>query len=121
MHVRSLHGVSVPLRASARRLMGKLRETEMSENMSVFVVLDEAMRGLNCVSVHRTQPDVTGSHAVRQVSVVGSQTDPKVVYLARTYDRSNDIYNFAGVYGNYDDARSASGQKGSPLPTSIEA
>lgn len=93
----------------------------MSENMSVFVVIDEAMRGLHCVSVHRAPPNVSGGHAVHEVSVAGSQIDPELVYIARTYDRSNDIHNFAGVYGNYDDARSASGPKGSPLPTKIEA
>jgi hypothetical protein len=93
----------------------------MSENMSVFVVIDEAMRGLHCVSVHRARPNVGGGHAVHKVSVLGPQTDPEVVYVARTYDRSNDIHNFAGVYGNYDEARSVSGAKGAPLPTKIEA
>jgi hypothetical protein len=93
----------------------------MSKNMRVFVVIDEAMRGVHCLSVHRTRPNLSGGHAVQEVSVVGSQIDPEVVYIARTYDSSNDIHNFSGVYGNYDEARSASGAKGSPLPTKIEA
>ncbi|KAA1003446.1 hypothetical protein FVF58_36995 [Paraburkholderia panacisoli] len=93
----------------------------MSENLRVFVVIDEAMHGLHCVSVHRKHPTVSGGHAVHAATVLGLQTDPDVVYIAQTYDRSNDIHNFAGVYGNYDEARSASGAKGSPRPTKIEA
>ncbi len=93
----------------------------MSENLSVFVVLEEVMHGLHCASVHRTRPTVSGGEAVHAVTVLGSQSDPDVVYIAQTYDRSNDIHNFAGLYGNYDEARSASGAKGSPRPTKIEA
>ncbi|WP_429484681.1 hypothetical protein [Paraburkholderia youngii] len=89
--------------------------------MSVFVVIAEAMCGVQFVSVHRVRPDVSGGDTVSEVSVVGQQIDPEVVYIAQTYDRSMDIHNFAGVYGNYDDARSASGQKGSTLQMKIEA
>jgi len=92
----------------------------MNGDASVFVVLEEAMHGLHCVSVHRTRPTVSSGKAVHEVTVLGSQSDPEVVYIAQTYDRSNDIHNFAGVYGNYDEARSASGEKGSPRPTQIE-
>jgi hypothetical protein len=97
------------------------REKEMSGDSSVFVVLEDVMHGLHCVSVHRTRPTVKSAKAVHKVTVLGSQNDPEVVYIAQTYDRSNDIYNFAGLYGNYDEARSASGAKGSPRPTKIEA
>lgn len=93
----------------------------MSENLKVFVVIAEAMRGLHFVSVHRARPIVSDSNAAHQVTVVGQQVDPDVVYIAQTYDRSMDIHNFAGVYGNYDDARSASGQKGSTLQVKIAA
>ncbi|CAN7781023.1 hypothetical protein LJR296_008004 [Cupriavidus necator] len=87
--------------------------------MKAFVVIAGAMRGVQFVSVHRTRPDVGGGDTVHEVSVVGQQIDPEVVYIAQTYDRSMDIHNFAGVYGNYDDARSASGPKGTPLQKKI--
>jgi len=93
----------------------------MSENHSLFVVIEEVMRGSHCVSVHRTRPTVGRGEAVHEVTPLGLQSDPEVVYIAQTYDRSNDIYNFAGLYGNYDEARSASGAKGSPRPAKIEA
>jgi hypothetical protein len=79
------------------------------------------MRGLQFVSVHRARPGVSGGETTYEHVVVGPQVDPEVVYFARTYDRSMDIHNFAGVYGNYDDARSASGPRGSPLQTKIDA
>ncbi|MBB1636089.1 hypothetical protein [Cupriavidus sp. UME77] len=87
--------------------------------MKTFVVIDDAMRGVQFVSVHRERPNVGSGNSVLEVGVVGRQTDPEIVYIAQTYDRSMDAHNFAGVYGNYDDARSASGQKGSPLQKKI--
>lgn len=93
----------------------------MAEHMKVFVVVAEAMRGLRFVSVHRTRPDVCDGNTAHQATVVGHQSDPEVVYIAQTYDRSMDVHNFEGVYGNYDEARSASGYKGSTLQTKIGA
>jgi len=87
--------------------------------MKTFVVIDNAQRGVQFVSVHRERPNVDSGDTVLEVIVVGRQSDPEVVYIARTYDRSMDVHNFAGVYGNYDDAHSASGQKGSPLQKKI--
>ncbi|MFM0008254.1 hypothetical protein PQR57_46050 [Paraburkholderia dipogonis] len=87
--------------------------------MKAFVVIDGAKRGGQFVSAHRARPDVDSGNTVLEVTVVGPQIDPEIVNIARTYDRSTDTHNFAGVYGNYDDARSASGQKGSPLQTKI--
>jgi hypothetical protein len=93
----------------------------MNENLRVFVVIEEAMHGLHCARVHRSHPKVSAGEAAHEVTVLGSQNDPEVVYIAQTYDRSNYIHNFAGVYGNYDEARLASGAKGSARPIKIEA
>lgn len=77
------------------------------------------MGGVQFVSVHRSQPSVGGARLVQEMTVVGQQSDPDVVYVAQTYDRSLDIHNFEGLYGNYADAHSASGPKGRPLQIAI--
>jgi hypothetical protein len=87
--------------------------------MKVFVVIAHAMGGEQFVSVHRARPDVGQGSRVLEVNIVGTQTDPEVVYIAQTYDRTMDVHNFEGVYGDYDRARQASGPKGSALNVNI--
>lgn len=54
------------------------------------------MGGIQFMSVHRSPPIVSGTRFVQEMTVVGQQSDPDVVYVAQTYDRSLDIHNFCG-------------------------
>lgn len=87
--------------------------------MKVFVVIDDAMGGDQYAGVHRTRPAARQGVRVLEVKVVGAQTDPEFVYIAQTYDRTMDVHRFEGVYGDYETAHRASGQKGSPLGVKI--
>ncbi|EPX96160.1 MULTISPECIES: hypothetical protein [Ralstonia] len=87
--------------------------------MKVFVVIDDAMGGNQYAGVHRARPDVRQGNWVTEVNVVGVQTDPEFVYVAQTYDPGMDVHRFEGVYGNYDSAHHASGQRGLALRIKI--
>lgn len=87
--------------------------------LSVFVVLEDAMGGDVYSGTHRTRPEGQTGKRVLNSTAVGEQSDPHVVYIAQIYDRTMDVHRFAGVYGNYEAARSASGPKGSTLTVNI--
>ncbi|MGA4114165.1 hypothetical protein ACI2TD_18070 [Ralstonia nicotianae] len=87
--------------------------------MKVFVVIDDAMGGNQYAGVHRDRPDARPGTWVLEVNVVGVQTDPQFVYIAQTYDPTMDVHRYEGVYGDYDSARCASGQRGSTLSIKI--
>lgn len=87
--------------------------------MNVFVVIDDAMGGDQYAGAYRTRPDARPGTRILEVKVVGAQTDPEVVYIAQTYDRTMDVHRFAGVYGDYESARRASGPSGVALNVQI--
>ncbi|TES60687.1 hypothetical protein E2P84_44110 [Burkholderia cepacia] len=87
--------------------------------MKVFVTLANAMGGLDFRGAHRTAPEPKAGERVLEVAVIGNQPDPQVVYIAQTYDRSMDVHNFEGVYGDYEPARAASGPRGVALKIEI--
>ncbi|HDR9758753.1 hypothetical protein KDX16_32195 [Burkholderia vietnamiensis] len=80
--------------------------------MNVFVIIGDAMGGEQYAGVHLTRPDDRPGSQVREVKVVGPQSDPQFVYVAQTYDRTMDVHRFEGVYGDYQTADRASGPKG---------
>ncbi|MGF6970721.1 hypothetical protein OKW43_007816 [Paraburkholderia sp. WC7.3g] len=80
--------------------------------MKVFVVIDDVMGGDVFSSVHRTRPEDRQGAKVREVTVVGAQTDSEFVYIAQTYDGTMDVHRFKGAYGDYETAKLASGPQG---------
>ncbi|WP_241294351.1 hypothetical protein [Burkholderia stabilis] len=87
--------------------------------MNVFVVLDNAMGGDQYAGVHRVRPmDRLGSRVI-EVEVIGAQTDPEFVFIAQTLDPTMDVHRFKGVYGDFETAHRASGQRGSTLTIEI--
>lgn len=96
--------------------------------MNVFVVLMNAMGGTQHVAICATESEADQRAAsnevgtntrVVQLPVLGPQSEPNVVYVAQTYDRSWDTHNFEGVYGNYESASKASGPQGQALRHSL--
>lgn len=87
--------------------------------MQVFVVIADAMGGEQFVGAHRARPDAGTAVRVLEVKVIGPQPDSEFVYIAQTYDRTMDVHNFKGVYGDYESARGASGPQGSTLEVKI--
>lgn len=92
--------------------------------MKVFVVLINAMGGVQHAGVHTTHAEadkraaeiVVGSNPrVVEFVVRGDQDEVNVIFITQTYDRTMDIHNFEGVYGNHESAMHASGPQGQPL------
>jgi len=96
--------------------------------MKVHVVLADAMGGVQycgafTTSTQANQRLIEGvfGKSPRDVecSVTGVHPDPNVVFFAQTYNRTMDIHDFEGVYGNHDSALLASGLKGQPLRVTL--
>lgn len=87
--------------------------------MNVFVVLDNAMGGDQYAGVHRVRPEDRLGSRIIEVEVIGAQTDPQVVFIAQTLDPTMDVHRFKGVYGDFETAHRASGQRGSTLTIEI--
>lgn len=92
--------------------------------MKVHVVLADAMGGVqyNRVFASKAEADqhlakgVFGKFPrVVEFDVKGAHPDPKVVYVAQTYNRTMDTHEFEGVYGTFENAQIASGPKGQSL------
>lgn len=96
--------------------------------MNVFVVLADAMRVVQYCGVFALK-DQAEAHLgkgvfgrnprVIECQVVGSQPDPKIVYVAQVLVRAEDAHDFEGVYGNFECAKQASGPQGATLTVSI--
>lgn len=87
--------------------------------MKVYVVVADAMGGTSFVGAYRTRPNAQAGQRILEVSVLGVQPDPTYVYIAQTYDRTMDVFNFEGVYGNYEITLQRRGQDGSTLNVEI--
>lgn len=96
--------------------------------MNVFVVLVDAMGGVQFVGVSATETGANdrlcqvtfgGNPRVVEVAVLGEQPDPKVVYTAEYYEPSYDMHFFEAIYGNSDAARRAAGKHGFAIPREL--
>jgi len=96
--------------------------------MNVFVVLADAMRVVQYCGVFASK-DQAEAHLEKGVlgsnprvigfQVIGSQPDPKIVYVAQVLNKAEDAHDFEGVYGNFESAKQASGPQGTTLTVSI--
>jgi hypothetical protein len=118
----ALDGVGV---ASVRQPFHKTKPS-----MNVFVVVTYYMDGIQGEQVFASakaaelylanRAEKSGRPQVEERAVIGRLENPNFVFTAATYDRAYDTHNFKGVYGNYDDAKKAAGEKGLVLSRSLE-
>lgn len=87
--------------------------------MKVFVVIRDAMGGMQYGGVHRARADIPPGEKTLEVNVIGDQADPRVVYIAETLDRVMDVHRFEGVYGDFETADRAAGEGGVVLNVNI--
>lgn len=98
--------------------------------MEVFVLITRYMNGVQESGVFASFQDA-GSHLVEnkiggrpeviRCNVIGELTENNTVFTASSYDLSNDIHNFQGVYGSYDLAKNSVGDKGLVLSRTINS
>lgn len=96
--------------------------------MNVFVVLVDAMGGVQLVGVFAKQDQAQerlnaitfgGNPRVHETPVLGAQPDPGIVYSAEYYERGFDVHFFEAVYGSREAARSAVGDVGLVIPRTL--
>jgi len=61
-----------------------------------------------------------GSPKVVEAQVRGELEEPNKVFTASWYDRPLDIHNFQGIYGSYEEAKKAAGERGLVLNRGID-
>ncbi|HXU94083.1 MAG TPA: hypothetical protein VFP33_10575 [Gallionella sp.] len=97
--------------------------------MEVFVIVTHYMNGIGESGVFASMGDANAHIAKQQMggdpmvvkcNVVGELDDKSTVFTASTYDHSNDIHNFKGVFGNFEQAKIAAGEKGLVLNRTVQ-
>lgn len=88
--------------------------------MQVFVVVTCYMHGIQDERVffswesanrYVSERGQEGNPNIIEFSVIGEMEDPGKVYTASWYDRDNDANHLQGVYGNFEQAKQATGER----------
>lgn len=97
--------------------------------MKVYVVVTKYMGGVQDEAVfssmqlarkYLSQRDSQGAPDVLETEVRGKIEEPDKVFTASWYERSLDIHHFDAVYGSFEHAKHAAGEKGSVLARVVD-
>lgn len=98
--------------------------------MKVFVVVSRYMFGVQDCAIYTSRKsaeqhikdnDIGGNPDVIESEVFGEPEKENTVYSASYYDEPHDIHILEGIYGTYDQAKSAAGDRGLVLNRDIWA
>ena len=97
--------------------------------MKVYVIVTRYMNGIQDEAVFSTLENAQeyldsrgteGTPGIIDEYVRGETEEDNKVFTASWYDRSSDTHNFEGVYGTYDGAKKAAGEKGQVLSRGVD-
>jgi len=96
--------------------------SETGTTMRVFVVMTHYVGGRQAERVFTSEKaaqayiskrkDEGGSPTIKEFPVQGRIETEDLVYIAESYDEENDIFNLAGICGNYTDAKRVAEEHG---------
>lgn len=107
------------------RQIAKLKEMKMT----VYVVItrhmghdmDEAVfSSRDKAQLYLNNRNSEGAPKINEIEVRGEMESPNKVFTASWYDESSDLHQFEGIYGTFDDAKKAAGEKGMVLGRVID-
>ncbi|MEX0739032.1 MAG: hypothetical protein WD071_06805 [Pseudohongiella sp.] len=89
--------------------------------MNIYVIVTRGMGGSHDEAVfssrslaqqYLSQRDSQGDPNIVDIEVRGNIEEPNKVFTASWYERASDIHHFDGVYGSFEGAKKAAGEKG---------
>lgn len=98
--------------------------------MQVYVVVSRYMFGVQDCAIydnrksalkHIEDNEIGGNPDVIKSEVFGDLEKDNHVFTASYYDPSHDVHILEGIYGNYEQAKSASGENGLVLDRDINS
>jgi hypothetical protein len=99
------------------------------KRMRVFVVVTRYMHGIQDEAVFSSMANANsylntrgseGSPDILDEDIRGEMQEGNKVFTASTYDPSMDVHFYEGVYGSYESAKQAAGEKGQVLTRVID-